>query len=420
MKSLLLQYARLPRGVLLLVAAGLLTNLIVAAVMLVWNLHLRELGHDDAFIARATSYRFVGVLLLAVPTGAWLRGRRLKPVMALGALCVPLATFAMLWSAGEGRERWLFASFFAWGLALMASHVAALPFVVREAGPEHRAEALSLNFATWSVSMVSFGLLAQLLSRLGILSAFGFTLVLDEGGLLVVTAVVGLLAVPVILLIRETPPRVPTGTGRRPPIDWPRVLRAVSPNVLISIGAGLTIPFINLFFNGVFGVSAASFSLLGAVTGVLVFAAALLNPAIKRRFGYRTAILTSQSLAVLFLVTLASTEVFAGAAWALPVAMLCFVLRQPLMNMAAPISTDLTMAYVGDEQREIASAITAGLWSGSWFVSAKIFEWLRAASVPYWQVFLITAVLYGAGIAAYGWLIRDHERREAVRVPGKA
>lgn len=415
MSSILRHYMRLPPAVVLLVLSGLLTNLVVAAVMLVWNLHLREMGHDDAFIARATSYRFVGVLLLAVPTGAWLRGRRLKPVMALGALCVPLATFAMLWSAGAGQDRWLFASFLVWGLGLMAVHVAALPFVVRESGAEYRAEALSLNFATWSVSMVSFGLLAQLLSRLESLSLFGRVLVLDEGGLLAVSAGVGLLAVPLILLIRESPPVAPAGGGPRPPIDWPRVLRAVSPNVLISIGAGLTIPFINLFFNGVFGVSAADFSLLGAFTGALVFMAALLNPAIKRQFGYRTAILVSQTLAVVFLVTLASTEVFAGAAWALPVAMACFVLRQPLMNMAAPISTDLTMAYVGDEQREIASAITAGIWSGAWFVSAKIFEWLRAASVPYWQVFLITAVLYGTGILAYGWLIRDHERREAAR-----
>jgi predicted MFS family arabinose efflux permease len=419
LKSILRQYARLPRSVLLLVTAGLLTNLIVAAAMLVWNLHLRALGHDDAFIARATSYRFIGVLLFAVPTGAWLRGRRLKPVMALGALTVPLTTFAMLWAADAGHDRWLFASFFVWGLGLMAVHVAALPFVVREAGAEHRAEALSLNFATWSISMVSFGLLAQLLSGLGSLSAFGRTLVLDEGGLLVVSAGLGLLAVPLILLIRESP-EASRASGRRTPIEWPRVLRAVSPNVLISIGAGLTIPFINLFFNGVFGVSAASFSLLGAATGVLVFAAALLNPAIKRRFGYRTAILTSQSLSVAFLVTLASTEVFAGAAWALPVAMACFVLRQPLMNMAAPISTDLTMAYVGDDQREIASAITAGMWSGAWFVSAKIFEWLRAADVPYWQVFLITAVLYGAGIVAYAWLIRDHERREAARIQERA
>ena len=83
------------------------------------------------------------------------------------------------------------------------------------------------------------------------------------------------------------------------------------------------------------------------------------------------------------------------------------------LNMAAPISTDLTMAYVGEDQREIASAITAGIWSGAWFVSAKLFEWLRAANVAYWEVFFLTAILYGTGILAYGWLIRDHERREA-------
>ncbi|MEM7244502.1 MAG: MFS transporter [Acidobacteriota bacterium] len=411
MSSLLGRYRRLPRSVILLVTAELLTNLIVAAVMLVWNLHLRQLGHDDAFIARATSYRFIGVLLLAVPLGAWLRGRPLKPVLVTGALLVPASTFVMLHAAARGLDWLMFASFFVWGLGLMACHVAALPFIVRHVDEDHRAEALSLNFATWSVSMVSFGLLAQLLAKLERVSFLGAEIVLDEAGLLTVTTWLGALAVPLLLLIRENPPapRPTSGPGAR--IDWSRVMKAVSPNILISVGAGLTIPFINLFFNAVFGMDAAAFSLLGAVTGVLVFVSSLLNPAIKRRFGYRTAILGSQGLSVAFLVMLSITEPFAGAAWALPVAMTCFALRQPLMNMAAPISSELTMAYVGDEQREITSAITAGIWSGAWFLSAKLFELFRGHDMPYWQVFLITAALYGLGTACYAWLIRDHERQ---------
>ena len=33
--------------------------------------------------------------------------------------------------------------------------------------------------------------------------------------------------------------------------DWKIIFRALSPLVLISVGAGLTIPFVNLFFNSV-------------------------------------------------------------------------------------------------------------------------------------------------------------------------
>ena len=34
--------------------------------------------------------------------------------------------------------------------------------------------------------------------------------------------------------------------------DWDLILKAISPLILISIGAGLTIPFVNLFFNSIF------------------------------------------------------------------------------------------------------------------------------------------------------------------------
>ena len=53
--------------------------------------------------------------------------------------------------------------------------------------------------------------------------------------------------------------------------DWPLIFKAISPLILISIGAGLTIPFVNLFFNSIFNLSSSDFSLLGSITAFLVF-----------------------------------------------------------------------------------------------------------------------------------------------------
>ena len=57
------------------------------------------------------------------------------------------------------------------------------------------------------------------------------------------------------------------------------------------------------------------------------------------------------------------------------------------MNAASPMTSELTMYYVGRRNQEIMSALTASVWSGSWFVSMKIFSWLRQMDYRYGEYF---------------------------------
>jgi MFS family permease len=185
--------------------------------------------------------------------------------------------------------------------------------------------------------------------------------------------------------------------------------------VVIAVGAGLTIQFMNLFFFNVFGVDYDVFSLMGAVTSALASIAVLFVPKLKARFGYRGAITATQSGAVLALIGLATTAYYAGAVWALVLAVVLYALRQPLMNMANPMTSELAMYYVGERNREMTSAMTGAVWSGSWFFSAIIFSRLRAADVGYAPIFYITAALYALGVVGFYQLINRYERREAGR-----
>lgn len=407
MREILSHYRRIPAPVLRFIAAEQALNIVNIGMFVVFNLYLRGLGHDDASIARITSYRFLCVLLLALPAGLYIRGRRLKPLFLLAAVVVPLTTLGMLAAAAAGAHGWLSVLVFMWGFGMMTLHVANLPFIMRETSPEAATEAISLSFSTFPLAMVGCGLLVPVLRAAG----------LDDGGILAAMAGLGLLAVPLVLGIveREPPaddrPLLERGLAS---YDWALIGRAAVPNMAIAIGAGLTIPFINLFFNTVFGFDTQNFSMLAGATGLLVLVGSLLNPAVRRRFGYRVAILLSQSLAVLFLVLLSLTELWQHVPGMVWLAALCYMLRQPLMNMAAPITSELTMSYAGPRNRELVAALHASIWSGSWFVSAKLFQLLRAAALPYWKIFLVTSGLYVLGIVLYALLIRDHERRQSL------
>jgi hypothetical protein len=91
--------------------------------------------------------------------------------------------------------------------------------------------------------------------------------------------------------------------------------------------------------------------------------------------------------------------------------------RQPLMNIAAPMTSELTMKYVGEKNREIISALTSAIWSGSWFASAQIFAILREGNLSYSNIIFITVFFYIVGVSWYYWLIKDYERMVAEAVP---
>ena len=83
------------------------------------------------------------------------------------------------------------------------------------------------------------------------------------------------------------------------------------------------------------------------------------------------------------------------------------------MALAGPMTSEVTMNYVGKKNQEIVSALTAAIWSGSWYFSSMAFELLRAHGMDYVNIFLITAGLYPVGVINYYILILDYDKRKA-------
>ncbi|MGE3164025.1 MAG: MFS transporter [Planctomycetota bacterium] len=419
MRSALHRFLAIPRPVLLVLSAHLLLNLVNGSLMLTFNIYLRKLGHDDSFIASITAHRFLPVLALSLPLGIFLRGRRLRGFFLAAAVLLPVATWCMLVAAQEHNETLLALATSLWGVGLMTMQVGVMPFIIRHATDETRTEAISLSFAAWSLSLLASGVAISLLGSLDTLRIGGSEWHFDEPGILRLMVFASLGSIPLLLAVNE--PAVSDEKKlrlwhARKEYDWSLIARASFPNLLIAVGAGLTIPFVNLFFNEVFALDSHQFSLLGGVAGVPVMAGFLINPYVRRRFGYTTAIVLSQSLAVLFLVIMALTELARELPGMLWVAATCYLLRQPLMNMASPITSDLAINYVGKRNRELMSALGASIWSGSWFISAKVFQHLRENDFRYYQIFLITAALYLTATSCYWLLIRDYRRVAAAEI----
>ena len=416
LKNIFHSYVNLPRNIHLLFLLEFNLSLIHVAFILILNIYLRKQGFTDPEIASFNSLRFVGALAFALPLGIYIRGKRLKPFFKVAAVIVPLTSAMIIESIHFSMIPLIQLSFLSWGIGMMLMRVCSLPFIIRNTTPENSTEALSLSAATWSLSTIFSGILISTLDWVSFIDFFGLTISFNEHSILWIITIIGMCSLSFVMGIEEDGQE--TGNHRndifslREYYDWKLIFKAISPLVLISIGAGLTIPFVNLFFNSIFGFSSSDYSILGSFTAMLVFMFSLLVPTLRKRYGYWMTIVVVQSLAIICLVVMSLTEVYSSHGYALIIAVVAYVLRQPLMHMAHPASNELMMNYVGKNNQELISALSSSLWSASWFISAKIFEWLRILEFKYFEIFLITAFLYAIGVILYAILIREYENNQ--------
>ena len=418
-KKLFRSYRDLPRNIHLLFLLEFSLSLIHIAFILVLNIYLRKQGFSDPEIASFNSLRFIGALAFALPLGIYIRGKKLKPFFILAAAVVPTTSILIIESIHYLILPLIQLAFLSWGFGMMLMRVCSLPFIIRNTTADNSTEALSLTAATWSLSTIVSGLIISGLDWISYVKIGSWLVTFNEQAILWIITVIGAGSIVFALKIRE---HNHGHTDRNNDLfslhksyDWHLIFKAISPLILISIGAGLTIPFVNLFFNSIFGFTASEFSLLGSFTALLVFIFSLLVPSLRKKYGYWMTIVVVQSLAIICLIIMSLMELYATYSFALIIAVAAYILRQPLMHMAHPASNELMMNYVGKKNQELISALSSSLWSASWFISAKVFEWLRLLQYQYYEIFLITAALYTFGVILFTFLIRDYEEKEKIK-----
>lgn len=411
------RYRAIPRSVLLVIGAKLLASTVSGAFLLILNIYLRKLGYDDPRIGSYSALLYLGILMVGLPLGLVLRGRRLKPFLMVGSVGIPVFGFALLYAL-EHRFSVPLTNLLLvlWSGSFVMVDSFSLPFIIRNIPKNSESEAISLNYSMFAVGTIVAGAVIYLVNSQEFIHLGDW--VWEANEYLALLLLVGLSAPGILLVlpiqekVDSTLAKITARTFRKEMVayEWRKIGRAVLPTAIIAIGAGLTIPFLNLFFNSVFGVDSDTWGAIGLGTSVLIFLAANLVPFLRRSFGYKIAITLSQTLSVTMLVLLALSQLWSGWSGMLYLAVAFYMLRTPLMNMAGPMTSELVMNYVGKDNQDLVGLLIPSIWSGSWFVSAVAFRWMRAWDLPYYQILLFTAGFYVIGIYLYYRLIEDYSR----------
>jgi MFS family permease len=208
-------------------------------------------------------------------------------------------------------------------------------------------------------------------------------------------------ALPLWKLREVRPKERSEGTGWHVPKAARKIIvKLLVPNAFIGLGAGLIIPFLNIFVEGKFGISYATLGVVFAWSQLGMAIAVMLQPILAERFGRTTSIVIVQALSLPFITMLGFSPSFALVAVAL------FV-RSALMNAANPIYAEFSMSQVREAWRPSLAAVETMVWAGGWTIAPFVSGWVRSRlgfERGFAVLFIAMLVLYVIGIS-YTWFV---------------
>ncbi len=272
-KNIFYRYKNVQLPIKKIIAAQFCLQGVNTAFFLLLNYYMVKEGYADHEAANVLSYRFFAVFFLAFPIGLFIKGRRLLPFFWTASIMVPLFSNLIILSIANHWDQLLFISTMLWGIGYTCIQITILPFILLNAKPENHSEAFSLSFLSFSVSLVIVGLSNYLLNNISP------TLFNEKNMLFLISA----LSFISIYFVATT--RIKEKVSNRIPIkkviykyEWGTIFKAVIPSFIIAVGAGFTIPVINLFFLSVHEVDSDTFSMLGSFTFLLVATVKIFMP----------------------------------------------------------------------------------------------------------------------------------------------
>jgi MFS family permease len=170
----------------------------------------------------------------------------------------------------------------------------------------------------------------------------------------------------------------------------------------IGLGAGLFIPYFNLYFVQHLGVSTELYGLITAVSTALMAVTTLAGPFFAARLGKVRAAVIGHLVSLPFLALLGFTR-------ALPLVLAAYLVRWSLMNMAEPVLLSFFMSVVRPGERATANSAYNLSFQGFWAVGGAVGGLIIAAN-NFTLPFVLAALLYLLATALLWRCFKD--RRE--------
>jgi MFS family permease len=374
----------------------ILVGLAYGVFRLLFNFYILSLDFDEAFLGRLLTISSAMSLAGALPAGYISDRIGRKPSLLLANLMLTASVLGMvLWRSPDG----LYTMNLLTGFAQSLMGVTMGPFLMESSGEEERTYLFSFNmglqttagfFGNWVGGRLPAWFGATYHVAPTSTTAYGWAIASVAGFSLFA-------ALPIVLLRRKHTPRQ-EGEDAISPFQFARknpilLAKLVSPMLITSLGAGLLMPFINIFFRSIHQRSDASIGSLFAWGSLAMGIGLLIAPPLADRWGKIRIVVGCQALSIPFLALLGFSPWYGLSA-------IAYLARLALMNMSLPVYDTFVMEHAEPEARGTVASLVSMSWNFGWVFSPSI-SGLLQVHYGFDPIFLGTISAYIIAISLY-------------------
>jgi MFS family permease len=367
-----------------------ITGLSYSIYMLFFNLYVVSLGYSRGFLGELQSLPNLIALIGALPSGVLVDyiGRKRALLLANVGRTVALLGIVLL-----PDPNWLRLSMITFGVSQSLWMVSGAPFMMENSKEEERNALFSANFGLQTL----IGFLGTLVggympTLFGNMLGTGVESAQAYGATLAVTSGLAALALIPVFLIEEGPrsedAKIRSLWPWRNISDGGLVVRIFIPNIVISMGAAILIPYMNLFFKETFPISDKVLGTLFAISSVITGVATLASPLLANRWGRIRSLVITQMTSIPFLLLIGFANVF----W---ISAVSFWVRAALMNMGNPLYSAFAMEQVPERERATVSGLMGMSWNIGWTIGPYLSGYMQEhPNIGFKPIFVITCLFY--------------------------
>jgi MFS family permease len=394
-KTYLLRIGQFSRNARLYLVSAILSGAAFGVYRLLFNFFAISLHLNEAFIGNIVTINSTTALILALPMGylADTLGRKFS--LILGGALTSLAVGAMVLWPSQGL---FYAMAVVMGAAQSLSAVSMAPFLLENSGTEERTYLFSLSQGLMmTASFVGNSIGGYLPTWIGQARGVDPTSSTAYAGALGIIAIISFLALLPLLALKN-PHLAAEERSLFAPIGYAvknigTIGKMVLPMLITSIGAGLFMPFMNVFFRVVYK---QPDPVIGNVLGWGALAMGIgliVAPPIADRFGKIQLVVITQALSIPFLALLGFAPLFWMSA-------LAHYARLALMNMGGPVYNAFVMENVEPKSRAMVASLTSMAWNFGWAFTPSLSGWMQV-KYGFGPVYISVIVIYSLSVFLY-------------------
>lgn len=378
----------------LYLTGSIMLGIVMGIFQLLFNFYVLSLGYNQEVLGTLVSFRSATSLIAAIPAALLVNRIGKRNAFITGNLLIGVAIAIMLLFPGFALFRAMSALI---GMAQTLSAIGMGPFLMENSSDYERTYLFSvasgINMTAMSIGEWVGGYLPALFG--GLLSVASTATRAYSATLALICVGSALSVIPYFFISNKY---VPSSGRSIFKLDYfkhnPKGLsRLILPLLITSIGAGMIMPFMNVFFRTVHGQSDAAIGTVFAWGALAMGFGLLVAPALAERFGKIQVVVISQALSIPFLVLLGFTPFLIPAIAA-------FYVRATLMNMSGPVYSTYVMEKVPVESRAMVASLTSMSFNFGWALSPMLSGWLQIRS-GFSGPFMITIATYTVAVLMY-------------------